>query len=53
MTENTSDFDWLMSLADEIGGRIEAGCLPPQDAYGRYILDHAAADVARTVRERS
>lgn len=50
---DTNDLDWLMALADEIGGRIEAGRLPTQDSSGRYVLDHAAADVARTVRERS
>lgn len=49
----TTDIDWLMALADEIGSRIEAGNLPPHDSSGRYLLDHAAADVAETVRSRS
>ena len=34
-----SSLDELLALADEIGGKIERGELPPQDEFGRYIFD--------------
>lgn len=30
--------DYLMKLADDIGGKIERGELPPQNEFGQYIL---------------
>lgn len=51
MNNSPDELAWLMSLVDEIGGRIERGQLPPQDSSGRYLLGGAASDVARTVAE--
>ena len=47
-----TDLKWLDALADEIGSRIEAGNLPPQDSFGRYQLDYAAQDAADATTKR-
>lgn len=36
--EISNEEDYLLALADEIGARIDAGLLPPQDENGFYIL---------------
>lgn len=36
-----TELDCLLSVASEIGGRLEAGQLPAQDAYGRYVFTDA------------
>jgi len=43
------DRTYLDALATEIGFRIEAGDLPPQDEFGRYIMDASAASVAVSI----
>lgn len=37
--ERPADLDGLMRLAEEIGGRVERGDLPPIDGNGFYVLD--------------
>ncbi|WP_168223330.1 hypothetical protein [Plantibacter sp. M259] len=43
------DIDWILALADEIGRRMDAGQLPPQDENGMYVMDGAARDAAEAV----
>lgn len=33
-----TDEEWMMTLAEEIGGKVERGELPPKDENGFYIL---------------
>lgn len=44
-----TDTEYLNAVADKIGARIDAGLLPPQDKFGRYLMDDAAASVAAEV----
>lgn len=42
------DLEWLMAVADAIGGRIEQGILPRQDENGFY--EFSASDLDVTVK---
>ena len=37
--EKPTDLDGLMRLAEDIGGRVERGDLPPIDGNGFYVID--------------
>jgi hypothetical protein len=43
------NLEYLMAMADNIGARMDAGRLPPQDSSGRYLMEDAAASVAAEV----